>query len=99
MKLETVEDSLPEMEPPEEGAVGSRYVAVSRWDGVRWFLATLLVVAVTGLVVAVGLTRPAAVQKPRYGEPVPVPPGQITLACPQGRPQLTPRRSMEPAIR
>ena len=45
MKLETIEDSLPEMEPPEAGAAGSRYVAVSRWDGVRWFLATLLVIA------------------------------------------------------
>lgn len=90
MKLETIEDSLPEMEPPEAGAAGSRYVAVSRWDGVRWFLATLLVIAVTGLVVAVGLTRPAAVQKPRYGEPVPVPPGQITLACPQVPPTINP---------
>ncbi|WP_296180406.1 DUF5719 family protein [uncultured Mobiluncus sp.] len=94
MKPQTVQDlrsdSRPDSEPDKVPSAGSRYVAVSRWERVRWFLATLLVVAVAGLVVAVGLTRPAAAQKPHYGEPVPVPPGQITLACPQVPPTVNP---------
>ncbi|MCV0022330.1 hypothetical protein FYZ39_13060, partial [Mobiluncus curtisii] len=90
MKLETVEDTLPEAESPEVKSADFRYATVSRWERVRWFLATLLVVTVAGLVVAIGLTRPAAAQKPHYGEPVPVPPGQITLACPQVPPTVNP---------
>lgn len=90
MKLETVEDTLPEAKSPEVKSADSRYATVSRWERVRWFLATLLVVTVAGLVVAIGLTRPAAAQKPHYGEPVPVPPGQITLACPQVPPTVNP---------
>ena len=94
MKPQTAQGSRPDSrqdtEPEKVPSAGSRYTTVSRWDAVRWFLATLLVVAVAALVVAVGLTRPAAAQKPHYGEPVPVPPGQITLACPQVPPTVNP---------
>lgn len=71
MKPQTAQGSRPDSrqdtEPEKVPSAGSRYTTVSRWDAVRWFLATLLVVAVAALVVAVGLTRPAAAQKPQIG--------------------------------
>lgn len=61
------------------------------WGGIRWGLATLLAIALGVALVAVALTRPRPQLEPLYGQPVPVPPGQVVLACPAVPPTVNPQ--------
>lgn len=64
--------------------------SIGRWEIMRWFLATLLVISAAVLAVAFGVNLPKVDAQSHYGEPVPVPPGQMTLACPQVPPTVNP---------
>lgn len=75
---------------PQERPASRRASLETVGIGLRWLLSTLVVLALAAALVFYALQHPALKKGFSYGEPVPVPAGEVTLACPQVPPTVNP---------